>query len=48
MPFWLAVRSKVNQKTAEKRKIAKRNLQIGAIRPHIARKFLQKWAKKRG
>jgi hypothetical protein len=44
MLFWLAVRSKVNQKTAKKRKTGKRNLQIGAIRPQVTRKILQEWA----
>jgi hypothetical protein len=44
MLFWLAVRSKVNQKTAKKRKTGKRNLQKGAISPQVPRKFLQVWA----
>jgi hypothetical protein len=48
MPFWLAVKSKVNQKTAKKRKRRRKYLQKGAIRPHATRIFLHKKVKKRG
>jgi hypothetical protein len=44
MPFWLAVKSKVNQKTAKKRKRQRKYLQKGAISPQAPRKFLQEWA----